>query len=119
MATAGDVIYYEFQSANISAAQKTANQAIMDQQEAITHFQEDQVNGTFQFNSHGIIVASPSASFEEEMLTKIVFVGGRIAAQKFSHENIHQWWGNLFTYSQPRYTFFKVGYSDFSEWLYL
>ena len=49
----------------------------MDQQEDITHFQE-QFNGPFPFNANGIVVALPSASFEEEMQTKIVFVGGTI-----------------------------------------
>jgi hypothetical protein len=119
MATAGDVIYYEFQSANISATQKAANLGIMNTQEDITHFQENQVNGPFQFNANGIVVASPSASFEEEMQTKIVFVGGRISAQTFSHENMHQWWGDAVSYAQPRYTFFKEGYADLSEYLYL
>ena len=49
----------------------------MDQQEAITHFQE-QFSGPFPFNANGIVVALPDASFEEEMQTKIVFVGGTI-----------------------------------------
>jgi hypothetical protein len=118
MAGAGDVIYYEFQSANIAADRKVTNKAIMDQQEDITHFQEREVNGPFQFNANGIIVASPSASFEEEMQTKIVFVGGRIAADTFSHENMHQWWGDAVSYAEPRYTFFKEGYADFSQYLY-
>jgi hypothetical protein len=119
MATAGDVIYYEFQGSNISATQKASNKAIMDMQEDITHFQEQQVNGPFQFNANGIVVASPSASFEEEMQTKIVFVGGRISAQTFAHENMHQWWGDAVSYAQPKYTFFKEGYADMSEWLHI
>ena len=117
--TAHDVIYYEFQSSNITAAKKASNKAIMDTQEAITHFQEQQVNGPFQFNANGIIVATPSASFEEEMQTKIVFVGGSITAQTFAHENMHQWWGNAVSYAQPKYTFFKEGYADMSEWLHI
>ncbi len=40
MATAGDVIYYQYQSSNITAARKASNKAIMDMQEDITHFQE-------------------------------------------------------------------------------
>jgi hypothetical protein len=118
-ATAGDVLYYEFQSSNITAAKKLSNKAIMDQQEDITHFQELQVNGPFQFNANGIIVATPSASFEEEMQTKIVFVGGSISAQTFAHENMHQWWGDAVSYAQPKYTFFKEGYADMSEWLHI
>src|SRR3954447_14184773 len=119
MANTGDTLFYEFQGSNIAAAKKLTNKAIMDTQEDITHFQEAQVNGPFQFNANGIVVAAPSASFEEEMQTKIVFVGGQIASQTFSHENMHQWWGDAVSYSQPRYTFFKEGYADFSEWLYL
>ncbi|WP_084286159.1 M1 family aminopeptidase [Solirubrobacter soli] len=121
MASAGDVIYYEYQGSNITASRKVTNKAIMDMQEDITHFQEQQVNGPFQFNANGIVVAAPSASFEEEMQTKIVFVGGSIGttAQTFSHENMHQWWGDAVSYAQPKYTFFKEGYADMSEYLFL
>ena len=43
------------------------------------------------------------ASFEEEMQTKIVFVGGiGITAQTFAHENMHQWWGDAVSYAQPQ-----------------
>jgi hypothetical protein len=119
VATAGDVLYYEAQAANITDTRKASNKLIMDQQEDITHFQE-QVNGPFPFNANGIVVALPSASFEEEMQTKIVFVGGSIGnnAQTFSHENMHQWWGDNVSYSDHRYTFFKEGYADLSEYLY-
>src|SRR4051794_10457706 len=121
VANSGDVLYYEYQSANITPTRKTSNKAIMDQQEDITHFQEEQFNGPFQFNANGIVVAQPSASFEEEMQTKIVFVGGSIGttAQTFSHENMHQWWGDAVSYAEPKYTFFKEGYADMSEYLFL
>jgi hypothetical protein len=119
LATAGDILYYEYQSANITAAKKVSNEAIMTQQEAFTNFDAQQVNGAFPFNADGVIVASPSASFEEEMQTKIVFVGGSITAQTLTHENMHQWWGDAVSYQEPKYTFFKEGYADFSEWLYL
>ncbi len=119
MANAGDVLYYEYQSPNIAAARKATNKAIMDQQEDITHFQE-QFAGPFPFNANGIIVALPSASFEEEMQTKIVFVGGSIGnnAQTFSHENYHQWWGDNVSYDEHRNTFFKEGYATISEYYY-
>ena len=92
----------------------------MDMQEDITHFQE-QFNGPFQFNANGIVVALPNASFQEEMQTKIVFVNGSIGntAETFSHENMHQWWGDAVSYAQPKYTFFKEGYADMSEYLFL
>ena len=55
------------------------------------------------------------------MQTKIVFVGGSIgnSAETFSHENMHQWWGDAVSYAEPRYTFFKEGYADISEYLYM
>ncbi|HWK29711.1 MAG TPA: M1 family aminopeptidase [Solirubrobacter sp.] len=116
MATAGDVLYYEAQSVNIADARKASNKAIMDQQEDITHFQE-QFSGPFPFNANGIVVALPSASFEEEMQTKIVFVGGSIGsnASTFSHENYHQWWGDNVSYGEHRFTFFKEGYATDAE----
>ncbi|HET6551587.1 MAG TPA: M1 family aminopeptidase, partial [Solirubrobacter sp.] len=119
VATAGDVLYYEAQSQNISDTRKASNKAIMDQQEEITHFQE-QFNGPFPFNANGIIVALPQASFEEEMQTKIVFVGGSIGstAEIFSHENMHQWWGDAVSYAEHRFTFFKEGYADMSQYLF-
>ena len=119
MATAGDVIYYEYQSSGIAAARKATNQAIMDMQEDITHFQE-RYNGPFPFNANGIVIALPNASFQEEMQTKIVFVNGSIGntAEIFSHENMHQWWGDSVSYLEPRYTFFKEGYADLSQYLF-
>ena len=53
------------------------------------------------------------------MQTKIVFVGGSITAQTFAHENMHQWWGDAVSYAQPKYTFFKEGYADMSEYLHI
>jgi hypothetical protein len=55
------------------------------------------------------------------MQTKIVFVGGNIGttAEIFSHENMHQWWGDSVSYVEPRYTFFKEGYADASQYLFL
>jgi hypothetical protein len=119
MATAGDVLYYEYQSPNIQPARKLTNKVIMDMQEDITHFQE-QFSGPFPFNANGIIVALPSASFEEEMQTKIVFVGGSIGnnAGTFSHENYHQWWGDNVSYDEHRNTFFKEGYATISEYYF-
>ena len=55
--------------------QKATNKIVMDKQEDITNFQT-QFNGPFPFTTDGVVVGIPSASFEEEMQTKITFVGG-------------------------------------------
>ncbi|WP_028058034.1 M1 family aminopeptidase [Candidatus Solirubrobacter pratensis] len=118
---ANGVVYFEAQDSAIAPARKALNKVAMDQQEDITHFQE-QFNGPFPFNADGIVVALPNASFEEEMQTKIVFVGGTIGGNQgtnvgtFAHENMHQWWGDNVSYSDHRYTFFKEGQATTAEY---
>ena len=93
----------------------------MDQQESITHFQES-ITGPFPFNANGIVVALPSASFEEEMQTKIVFVGGTIGGAQgtsintFAHENMHQWWGDNVAEGAPKLMWFKEGQATTAEY---
>ena len=117
------VLYYEAQDSGIADARKALNQTAMDQQEDITHFQE-QFNGPFPFSSNGILVLQPRASFEEEMQTKIVFVDGTIGGNQgtnlstFWHENMHQWWGDNVSYSDHRFTFFKEGQADEPSYYY-
>jgi hypothetical protein len=117
------VLYYEAQDSGIADPRKALNKVAMDEQENITHFQE-QFNGPFPFNANGILVLQPSASFEEEMQTKIVFVNGTIGGSTgtnlatFSHENMHQWWGDNVSYTDHRLTFFKEGQADSSERFY-
>jgi hypothetical protein len=114
------VLYYEAQDSAIDPTRKALNKVAMDQQESITHFQE-QFNGPFPFNANGILVMRPNASFEEEMQTKIVFVNGTIGGSQgtnistFAHENMHQWWGDNVSYSDHRYTFFKEGQADTAQ----
>ena len=120
---ANGVLYYEAQDAAITPARKALNKLAMDGQEDITHFQEG-ITGTFPFSSNGIVVLQPSASFEEEMQTKIVFVGGTIGGNAgtnlstFAHENMHQWWGDNVSYSDHRFTFFKEGQATTAEYYY-
>ena len=116
---ANGVLYYEAQDSGIADAQKAINKTAMDAQESITHFQE-QFSGLFPFSSDGILVLQPNASFEEEMQTKIVFVNGRIGPDlgTFSHENMHQWWGDNVSYSDHRYTFFKEGQATTAQYFY-
>jgi hypothetical protein len=115
---ADGILYYEAQGASIAAAQKATNLAIMDQQEDIVKFQS-QFNGPFPFTSDGIVVGIPSASFQEEMQTKITFNGGRIGLQTFHHENMHQWWGDNVSESNFNLTYFKEGFAVLGEYLYL
>jgi hypothetical protein len=119
---ANDVVYFEAQDSAIAAARKVLNKAAMDQQEAITHFQE-QFSGPFPFNSNGIVVALPRASFEEEMQTKIVFVGGTIGGNgatpdvgTFAHENYHQWWGDNVAEGAPELMWYKEGQATTAQY---
>jgi Peptidase family M1 domain len=109
--------YYEAQASSLSAAQKQANLAIMDQQQDITDFQA-QFNGPFPFTSDGVLVGRPSAGFEEEMQTMITFEGGRIGLRTFNHENFHQWWGDHVTEANYNLTFFKEGMATLGEYLF-
>ncbi|HEY7621497.1 MAG TPA: M1 family aminopeptidase [Solirubrobacteraceae bacterium] len=109
--------FYEAQGSSIDPAQKAANKAVMDQQEDITNFQS-LFNGAFPFTTNGVIVAIPSASFEEEMQTKITFNGGRIGLQTFNHENMHQWWGDNVSEANFNLTFFKEGMATLGEYLF-
>ncbi len=110
------VKYYEAQDTSISAAQQRKNLAIMNQQEDITAFQS-QFNGTYPFTSDGVIVGTPSASFEEEMQTMITFAGGSIDLDTFNHENMHQWWGDNVTEGGYNLTFYKEGFATLGEYL--
>jgi hypothetical protein len=109
--------FYEAQGSSISPGQKAANLAVMDQQEDITNFQS-LFNGAFPFTTNGVIVGIPSASFEEEMQTKITFNGGRIGLQTFNHENMHQWWGDNVSEANYTLTFFKEGMATVGEYLF-
>jgi len=108
---------YTAQDASISAAQRRKNLAIMRMQPDITRF-ESRFTGPYPFTSEGIIVGTPSASFEEEMQTMIAFAGGTIDTDTLYHENMHQWWGDNVTEDGYRMTFFKEGMATFAEFLY-
>ncbi|HEY3732639.1 MAG TPA: M1 family aminopeptidase [Streptosporangiaceae bacterium] len=109
--------YYEAQDAAIPAAQRAKNRAIMNQQENITEF-ESQFSGTYPFTSDGVIVGTPSASFEEEMQTMITFAGGQIGLSVFYHENMHQWWGDNVTEGGYDMTFYKEGMATLAQYLF-
>jgi hypothetical protein len=110
------ILYYEAQASGLTAEQKTKNKAVMDLQESIVKFQE-RFDGPFPFTSDGVIVGAPSASFEEEMETKITFNGGRISESTFNHENMHQWFGDNVSEANYNMTFFKEGLAQLSEYL--
>jgi len=110
------VVYYEAQASSITATKKATNKAIMDTQQDITDFQS-QFNGKFPFSTNGVIIGIPSASFEEEMQTKITFAGGSISSGTFNHENMHQWWGDNVSESKFSETFLKEGWATVGEYL--
>ena len=110
------IIYKEAQDSGISPAQQANNKTVMDQQQDITDF-ESQFNGPFPFDTDGVVVGTPSASFEEEMQTMITFAGGRIGLSTFYHENMHQWWGDNVTEGGYTMTFFKEGMAQLAQYM--
>ncbi|HXP19540.1 MAG TPA: M1 family aminopeptidase [Streptosporangiaceae bacterium] len=111
------VRFYEAQDTAIKAARQKKNLAIMNSQQNITEF-ESQFSGAFPFSSDGIIIGTPSVSFDEEMQTMIAFSGGAIDTDTLYHENMHQWWGDNVSEGSYRMTFFKEGLATFAEFLY-
>jgi hypothetical protein len=110
------ITFYEVQDASIPQHKQKKNAAIMDMQQDITDF-ESQFNGPYPFTSDGILIGTPSASFEEEMETMITFAGGTISTGTLYHENMHQWWGDHVTEASYNMTFFKEGLATFGEYL--
>jgi hypothetical protein len=109
--------FFEGQGSAITATNKTANKANMDQQEDITNFQS-MFNGPYPFTTAGVIAGIPSASFEEEMQTKITFAGGRVSSLgTLSHENMHQWFGDNVSEAAFNLTFWKEGWATIGEYL--
>jgi hypothetical protein len=115
--TAGGIRFYEAQDASIGAAQQQRNLRIMRMQHDITRF-ESRFTGPYPFTSAGIVIGTPSASFEEEMQTMIAFSGGAIDTDTLYHENMHQWWGDNVSENGYRMTFFKEGMATMAEFLY-
>ena len=66
------VQYWEAQANSITVAKKATNETAMDNQEDIVNFQRG-FNGPWPLTTDGILVGTPSASFEEEMQGKITF----------------------------------------------
>jgi aminopeptidase N len=110
-------VFYEVQDAGISAKQQKKNVAVMNLQQNISEF-EGQFNGTYPFSSDGIIIDTPSVSFDEEMQTMIAFSGGAIDPDTLYHENMHQWWGDNVTEAGYNLTFYKEGLATLAEFLY-
>lgn len=113
---ASGIVYYTAQASAITATQKATNLTIMNQQEDIVLFQS-MFNGPFPFTTDGVVIGLPSASFEEEMQTKITFAGGRISLGTFNHENMHQWWGDNVAEAAYNLTFYKEGMATLGEYL--
>jgi hypothetical protein len=110
-------IYYNVQDDHINPASKAANDQFIGMQQDITEY-EALFNGPFPFRSDGVIVGTPSASFEEEMQTMITFEGGTTNPIVLYHENMHQWWGDNVSEGSFAMTFFKEGMATLSEALF-
>jgi hypothetical protein len=114
---ASGIQYYEAQDSAIPKNRAAANKTIMDMQEDITSFQST-FNGPFPFTTDGVVIGVPSASFEEEMQSKITFAGGAIDLDTFHHENMHQWWGDNVSEANYNLTFFKEGLATLGEFFF-
>ena len=115
--TVDGIPFYQAQDTSISTAQQQSNAAIMDMQPDITAF-ESQFNGPYPFTSAGIVIGTPSVSFDEEMQTMIAFAGGVIDTDTLYHENMHQWWGDNVTEDDYDMTFYKEGLATLAEFFY-
>jgi hypothetical protein len=109
--------YYDVQDRAINPAEQAVNDRFIGMQQDITEY-EALFNGPFPFRSDGVIVGTPSASFEEEMQTMITFEGGMTDPITLYHENMHQWWGDHVTEGSFAMTFFKEGMATLSEALF-
>jgi Peptidase family M1 domain len=116
------VQYWEAQASTITAARQATNKIAMDNQEDIVNFQTI-FNGPWPMTTDGVVVGTPSASFEEEMQGKITFAGGSIGGTNgtslgtFNHENMHQWFGDNVSESSFNMTFWKEGFATLGEYL--
>src|SRR5690349_21308928 len=119
---ASGVQYWEAQASTITAARKATNKIAMDNQEDIVNFQQN-FNGPWPMTTDGVVVGTPSASFEEEMQGKITFAGGQIGGATgtslgtFNHENMHQWFGDNVSEGAFNLTFWKEGFATLGEYL--
>lgn len=119
---ANGVQYYQAQGSSIVASRKALNKIAMDSQEDMTAFQT-LFNGPYPFTTAGVVVGIPSASFEEEMQTKITFAGGTIGGAQgttlgtLNHENMHQWFGDNVSEAAFNLTFWKEGFATIGEYL--
>jgi hypothetical protein len=108
--------FYQAQDTAINSGQRQKNLAIMNQQQDVTSY-ESQFNGTYPFTSDGVVIGTPSVSFDEEMQTMIAFAGGKIDLSTLYHENMHQWWGDNVTEGSYAMTFFKEGMATVAQYL--
>jgi hypothetical protein len=117
--TVDGIKYYWAVPSSISATLKVNDKALTDQQPGITQFQS-QFNGSFPFTSNGVVIGLPSASFAEEMQTKITFPNGATRTPSvgtLAHENMHQWFGDHVTEAAFNLTFWKEGWATVGEYL--
>jgi hypothetical protein len=117
--TVNGINYYWAVPSSISDSRKASDKAVTDQQPDITQFQS-QFNGPFPFTSNGVVIGLPSASFAEEMQTKITFPNGANRTPSvgtLAHENMHQWFGDNVSEAAFNLTFWKEGWATVGEYL--
>jgi hypothetical protein len=117
--TLNGIQYYWAVPSSISATLKTNDKVVTDQQPTITQFQS-RFSGPFPFTSNGVIIGLPSASFAEEMQTKITFPNGARSTPSvgtLAHENMHQWFGDNVSEAAFNLTFWKEGWATIGEYL--
>jgi hypothetical protein len=117
--TIDGIKYYWAVPSSISDTRKASDKLVTDQQPGITQFQA-LFNGPFPFTSNGVIIGLPSASFAEEMQTKITFPNGNSSTPSvgtLAHENMHQWFGDNVSEAAFNLTFWKEGWATVGEYL--
>ena len=117
--TVDGIKYYWAVPSSIPPGRKAKDKAVTDQQPGITQFQS-QFNGPFPFTSNGVVIGLPSASFAEEMQTKITFPNGDNSTPSvgtLAHENMHQWFGDNVSEAAFNLTFWKEGWATVGEYL--
>ena len=117
--TVDGIKYYWAVPSSITAARRRRTRRSPTSSRTSPQFQS-QFNGPFPFTSNGVVIGLPSASFAEEMQTKITFPDGASSTPSvgtLAHENMHQWFGDNVSEAAFNLTFWKEGWATVGEYL--